>query len=141
MDLLEFPGAAEVFSFAGGRIRLLGFTIDTGAAMVGKRFSDLRAMEPGFKVLITAIVRGEKLIVPSGGSVIEGGDYLFAVTDATRVHLQRDSGRRQMDPLLLHADRPAGDLHRAGAADPRVLEKVMAALEKAAKNLGLKGLV
>ena len=25
MDLLEFPGASEVFSFAGGRIRLLGF--------------------------------------------------------------------------------------------------------------------
>ena len=85
MDLLEFPGAAEVFSFAGGRIRLLGFQIDPGAAVIGKKLSDLRAMEPGFKVLITAIVRNDKLIVPSGVSVIEDGDYLFAVTDAARV--------------------------------------------------------
>jgi len=85
MDLLEFPGASEVFSFAGGRIRLLGFVIDPGTAVVGKKLSDLRAMEPGFKVLITAMVRNDKLIVPSGNSVIEAGDYIFAVIDAARV--------------------------------------------------------
>jgi len=85
MDLLEYPGAAEVFRFAGGRIRLLGFQIDPGAAVIGKKISDLRAMAPDLKVLITAIVRGDKLIVPSGISIIENGDYLFTVTDAPRV--------------------------------------------------------
>lgn len=85
MDLLEFPGASEVFSFAGGRIRLLGFQIDPDAVVIGKRLIDLRAMEPGFKVLITAIVRGDKLIVPSGASSIESGDYIFAVTDGTGI--------------------------------------------------------
>jgi hypothetical protein len=29
-----------------------------------------------------------------------------------------------MDPLLLHAGRPPGDLYRAGAAHPRILEKI-----------------
>jgi len=85
IDLLEFPGAAEVFSFAGGRIRLLGFTIDGGAAVVGKRLADLRAMTPEVKVLVTSMVRGDRFIVPSGESVIEAGDYLFAVADAGRV--------------------------------------------------------
>ncbi|MEK6535239.1 MAG: Trk system potassium transporter TrkA [Thermodesulfobacteriota bacterium] len=99
MDLLEFPGAAEVFSFAGGRIRLLGFQIDADAVVIGKRLSDLRAMEPGFKVLITAIVRDEKLIVPSGNSFIKGGDYIFAVTDATRVReLLRFFGKNTEPP-------------------------------------------
>ncbi|MBU4371586.1 MAG: Trk system potassium transporter TrkA [Proteobacteria bacterium] len=99
MDLLEFPGAAEVFSFAGGRIRLLGFQIDADAVVIGKKLSDLRAMEPGFKVLITAIIRDEKLIVPSGGSFIEGGDYIFAVTDATRVReLLRFFGKNTEPP-------------------------------------------
>jgi hypothetical protein len=32
-----------------------------------------------------------------------------------------------MDPLLLHADRPSGDLYRAGAAHSRILEEIMAA--------------
>jgi trk system potassium uptake protein TrkA len=85
MDLLEFPGASEVFSFAGGRIRLLGFGIDGDAAVVGKQLSELRAMTPGVKVLVTAMVRGEKFIIPRGDSVIAAGDYLFAVADAARV--------------------------------------------------------
>ncbi|MCE5262450.1 MAG: Trk system potassium transporter TrkA [Deltaproteobacteria bacterium] len=85
MNLLEYPGAAEVFSFAEGRIRLLGFQIDPGAAVVGKSLIDLRAMEPDFRILITSIARGDRLIVPKGDSVIEEGDYLFAVTDTARV--------------------------------------------------------
>lgn len=99
MDCLEFPGASEVFSFAGGRIRLLGFAIDANAAVVGKSLIALRAMEPGFKVLITAMVRDEKFIVPRGESVIEAGDYLFAVTDASRVReLLRFFGRDTEPP-------------------------------------------
>jgi len=86
MDRLEFPGASEVLDFAGGRIRLLGFAIDPEAAVVGKQLMDLRAMTPpGFKVLITSMVRDEKILVPTADTKIRAGDYIFAVTDATRV--------------------------------------------------------
>ncbi|MBU2227184.1 MAG: Trk system potassium transporter TrkA [Proteobacteria bacterium] len=99
MDCLEFPGASEVFSFAGGRIRMLGFTIDPNAAVVGKSLIALRAIEPGFKVLITAMVRDEKFIVPKGDTVIEAGDYLFAVADASRIReLLRFFGRDTEPP-------------------------------------------
>ncbi len=99
MDLLEFPGASEVFSFAEGRIRLLGLVIDSNAAVVGKRLSELRAMTPGVKVLITAMVREEKFIIPTGESVIAAGDYLFAVTEATRVReLLRFFGKETAPP-------------------------------------------
>jgi trk system potassium uptake protein TrkA len=99
LDRLECPGASEVFSFADGRIRMLGFVIDPGAAVVGKSLIALRAMEPEFKVLITAMVRNEKFIVPAGDTVIEAGDYLFAVTDAARVReLLRFFGRDTEPP-------------------------------------------
>lgn len=99
MDLLEFPGAAEVFRFAGDRIRLLGFQVDPGTAVIGKNLADLRAMEAGDRVLITSIVRGEKLIAPSGSTVIEEGDYLFAVTDAAHVRqLLRFFGKKTDPP-------------------------------------------
>jgi trk system potassium uptake protein len=99
MDMLESPGAAEVIRFAGGRIRLLGFQIDPDATIIGKKLADLRATESGDKVLITAIVRGDKFIVPSGRSVIENGDYLFAVTDTNRVReLLRFFGKKTDPP-------------------------------------------
>lgn len=86
MDRLEYPGASEVFSFAGGRVRLLGFDIDSNASVVGKRLVDLRAMTPpGFKVLITSMVRDEKFLVPTATTGIKAGDYIFAVTDSARV--------------------------------------------------------
>ena len=99
LERLECPGASEVFSFADGRIRMLGFVIDPGAAVVGKSLIALRAMEPEFKVLITAMGRDEKFIVPAGDTVIENGDYLFAVTDAARVReLLRFFGRDTEPP-------------------------------------------
>jgi trk system potassium uptake protein TrkA len=85
LDGLEFQGASEVFRFAGGRVQMLGFPIDAGAAVVGKNMIALRAMNPALKVLITGMVRDEKFIVPRGDTVIKAGDYLFAVTDAHQV--------------------------------------------------------
>ena len=85
LDGLEFQGASEVFRFAGGRVQMLGFPIDPGAAVVGKNMIALRAMNPALKVLITGMVRDEKFIVPRGDTVIKAGDYLFAVTDAHQV--------------------------------------------------------
>lgn len=99
LDCLACPGATEVFSFAGGRIQMLGFPIDAGAAVIGKNLIALRAMNPGFKVLITALVRKEKFIVPKGETVLAEGDYLFAVTDAQRVgELLRFFGRETAPP-------------------------------------------
>jgi len=99
LDRLESPGASEVFRFAGGRVRMVGFVIDPGAAVVGKSLVALRAMEPEFKVLITAMVRDEKFIVPTGETVIEVGDYLFAVTETARVReLLRFFGRDTEPP-------------------------------------------
>jgi len=99
LDCLACPGANEVFRFAGGRIMVLGFPIDAGAAVIGKNLITLRAMNPGFKVLITALVRNEEFIVPKGETILAAGDYLFAVTDDTRVgELLRFFGRETAPP-------------------------------------------
>jgi trk system potassium uptake protein TrkA len=85
LESLEFQGVSEVFHFAGGRVQMLGFPIDPGAAVVGKTLIALRKINPDLKVLITAMVRGEKFIVPRGDTVVAAGDYLYAITNTHQV--------------------------------------------------------
>jgi trk system potassium uptake protein TrkA len=85
VNLMEFPGASEIIDFAGGRIQLIGFNIDVDCIAVGKKLSKLGELSGGKNVLIVSITRGDKLIVPSGNSVIEENDYLFAVAESTDV--------------------------------------------------------
>lgn len=88
IDLLDYQGASEVFSFAEGRIKLLGFTIDNNFTAKGKKLWELRALHPEVKILVTSIIRRDKYITPTGESEIGMGDYIFAVTegkDARRV--------------------------------------------------------
>jgi trk system potassium uptake protein TrkA len=85
MNLLDYPGSSEIFDFAGGRIKLVGFVIDEGCVVAGQKLVELREMYADGKVLITSIFRGEKHIVPSGNSTLQANDYVFAVTDSTEV--------------------------------------------------------
>lgn len=85
VNLMEFPGASEIIDFAGGRIRLVGFNIDGDSVVIGKKLSQIGELSGGKKVLIVSITRGDKLIVPTGNSVIQENDYLFAVAESTEV--------------------------------------------------------
>jgi trk system potassium uptake protein TrkA len=85
MDVISHPGAAESFSFADDRVKLFGFTIDTGCPVAGKPLSALRSLYEKKNVLIASIVRGDAWITPAGTSTVEEGDYVFAITDADSV--------------------------------------------------------
>ena len=128
LDCLDYPGAAEAFSFAGGRIRMLGFPIDAGAAVVGKSLVALRAMNPGFKVLITALVRNEKFLTPKGETVLAVGDYLFAVSDDKRVpELLRFFGRETEKPrrIIIIGGGNTGQMLAAGIEKKGIAVKLI----------------
>ncbi len=98
VNLMEFPGASEIIDFAGGRIRLVGLNIDGDSVVIGKKLSKIRELSGGKKVLIVSITRGDKLIVPTGNSVIQENDYLFAVAESTEVRDVLDFFGKGSDP-------------------------------------------
>lgn len=85
LNLLEYPGAAEIFSFAEGRVKLLGFTIDKPFPDAGVRLREFRQRCREVKVLIAAIIRKDKLIAPTGDAEILLHDYVFVVTETSQV--------------------------------------------------------
>jgi trk system potassium uptake protein TrkA len=80
LNLIDFPGATEIIDFVEGRIKLIGFTIGPESPVIGKTLRELRILYPQTKVLVTSIIRKEKLLVPTGDTQMLAGDYVFAVS-------------------------------------------------------------
>ncbi len=117
-NLMAVPGAADVVPFVGGRVKLIAITISKSSPLVGRKLSALR--EPGEKLLIGAIVRGQKVVIPRGDDEIKAHDLIYVTVRNQEInHLQH----------LLHI--PEGNLRRVlivgggqtGAALASLLDK------------------
>lgn len=73
--LIEVPFAADVEDFEEGNVKVLGFRIPPDSKLLGKAFKNLNLTEP--KILIGAIQRGDKVIIPSGNDTIKKNDIIF----------------------------------------------------------------
>lgn len=79
--LLQVPGAVDVGEFADGRIKVIGVRIDSNCTVNGTKLVNLKEKTGNRKILVTAIVRDEKLIIPSGDDKLLAGDLIYFVAD------------------------------------------------------------
>jgi trk system potassium uptake protein TrkA len=77
LRLIEVPEASEVIDFADGRIKLIGITIKDNSPLVGQKLSSFTGFE--HVILVGVIVRGEKVIIPSGQDTIQPNDLIYCV--------------------------------------------------------------
>ena len=68
-----------LYRLADGQAEALEFRIDAGARCAGKPLRELSLRE---NVLIAAVIRGSKTLIPDGSSVLREGDHAVVVTDA-----------------------------------------------------------
>jgi trk system potassium uptake protein TrkA len=80
-NLLRVPGAVDVGEFAEGRIKLIGVRIGGNSLLSGTKLVDLQEKTGKMKILVAAIVRREKLIIPSGKDRIQEGDLIYFVSE------------------------------------------------------------
>ncbi len=83
LGLMEVPGASEVIDFVGGKVKLVSFLISGDSPLAGKKLSDLKAYEGN--LLIGAIVRGHKIVIPSGRDTIQPQDLVYFVLKNTEL--------------------------------------------------------
>jgi trk system potassium uptake protein len=79
--LLRIPGAVEVGQFAGGRVKLVGVRLDGDCVVTGVKLADFRAKTDNLKILVAAIIRDEKLIIPTGKDAILQNDLVYFVSE------------------------------------------------------------
>ncbi len=76
-NLMMVPGATDVIDFVEGRIKLIGFTVRPDSPLAGRKLLTFDDLEGG--LLIGAIIRGEKVLIPHGEDVIQADDLVYFV--------------------------------------------------------------
>ena len=84
ISLMEYAGASEVMDFAGGRIKLVAFSVDRSCLMVGKNLEEFSAVYEG-DALIASIIRANELLAPAGSTVIRAKDYIYVFIESSQV--------------------------------------------------------
>jgi trk system potassium uptake protein TrkA len=79
--MLRAPGAVDISDLAGGRIKLAGTWITEGNPLAGLRLTELRRKAGDMPLIVAAIVRNDKVIVPTGSDEILQGDLVYFVCE------------------------------------------------------------
>ena len=83
--MITVPGAADVSEFADGRMKFIGIYITENSDVKGLRLFDLPKRTNNIPLLVAAIIRKEKLIVPRGDDRLLAGDLIYLICEASRV--------------------------------------------------------
>ena len=147
--ILEFPSATRVETFAHGRVELVEYRLPAGSVLDGIALSDLRRRFRE-QVLICAVKRDGKVVIPKGGFVLKSGDYINLAGERTQlrafIKAVGDYKRAARKVMILGGSRIAVELARQltrsgihvvmTEQDPARAEELCALLPKADVVLG-----
>ena len=85
VSLLHVPGAVDVVPFLDGRILVVGFNIPAGSDFTGLLLSHLRVLFPATPMLVAAIRRKGRWVIPHGDDEIRAGDLVYFALDPEHV--------------------------------------------------------
>lgn len=72
----------SLYRLAEGQVEAMEFKVNPGAACTGVALKDLHLKK---NILISSLVRGDRGIIPDGGTVIEEGDHVVIMAPAGRI--------------------------------------------------------
>ncbi|MDL2261306.1 Trk system potassium transporter TrkA, partial [Methanimicrococcus sp. OttesenSCG-928-J09] len=76
-ELLYIRGAIDVEVFAEGKVEMIEFIISEANPLIGKPFKELRLNQT---CTVSAILRGEEVIIPNGESFLMPDDHVIIIT-------------------------------------------------------------
>ncbi len=76
-NLMLVPEASDVIDFVDGKVKLVGITVGPNSPLTGRQLLSFK--ETGRDILVGAILRGDRVIIPHGEDTIQADDLLYAV--------------------------------------------------------------
>lgn len=75
----------DVFEFEGGKLNVVGLTLDQYCSLVNKKIADMKDNPIFQDVKIIAIVRDQMTLIPRGNTVIRNNDHVFFISNKKAV--------------------------------------------------------
>jgi len=82
---LDAPGTTEMAPFAGDRVRLVGVVCQAECPVVDTPLRQLTELFPTLNIVVVGIMRGERMIAPTGDDRMLVGDEVFFVAEEAQV--------------------------------------------------------
>ncbi len=96
---LQVPGAIDMIPFADDKVRVIGVRCYDDCPIVDTPLRQLTELFPDLHIVVVGIIRGDRMIVPTGDDQMLAGDEVYFAVDTEHVH-------RAM-PLFGHEERSA----------------------------------
>ena len=84
--LLRFPSAANIDSFARGRVELVSFTVQEGDFLADRTLASLASKIQGLPLLLCVVERGDQVFIPNGASLLAVGDRVSVAGTPNGIH-------------------------------------------------------
>ncbi|WP_310107529.1 Trk system potassium transporter TrkA [Algoriphagus sp. 4150] len=80
-NMIENSSFTEVFDFEGGKLNIVGITLDQSNPLVNQRIMDTKSNPIFEDIRIIAILRDQKTLIPRGGTIIRNNDHVFFISN------------------------------------------------------------
>jgi trk system potassium uptake protein TrkA len=80
-NMIENSSFNEVFDFEGGKLNIVGITLDQSNPLVNQRIMDTKSNPIFDDIRIIAILRDQKTIIPRGSTIIRNNDHVFFISN------------------------------------------------------------
>lgn len=82
---LKVPGAFDTVTFADGKVQVIGVRLDESCPIVHTPLKQLTELFPDLNVIVVAIYRDGKMLVPSSDDQMFPGDEVYFAADSDHV--------------------------------------------------------
>lgn len=79
-NMIENASFTEVIDFEGGKLNIVGFTLDHTYPLVDQRIMDTKSNPIFEDIRIIAILRDQQTIIPRGSTYIRNNDHVFFIS-------------------------------------------------------------
>jgi trk/ktr system potassium uptake protein len=135
-------GASDVHEFAGGRVRVVGATVDRDAFIAGRSLAEVESQLGARWALVITVVRENETLIPRGNTVIRPGDQVYlagarGAVDKALTYVRVPS--EQVEDVMIVGANPMGlelarDLNSLGA-NVKLIDRDEAKCQAASESL------